>query len=170
MVGLVNRPATEVAHRDGLLRKDQFQVSYVTNDMERAKRTFADRYGIRKFARLGGPMPDGGTISVALAWFGGTMYEIIQAEGPKTEFYNRDLPSDRFAIRFHHLGFLVHDKAAWKQLEREIEEGKWTVAYTSLNGGFMDAYYVEAPELGHYLEFIYPQKSGVEFFEAVPAN
>ena len=170
MVGLVNRPPIEVAHRDGLLRKDQFQVSYVTNDLERAKSIFAERYGIREFAKLGGPMPDGGTISVAFAWSGGTLYEIIQAEGPKTEFYNRDLPSDRFAIRFHHLGFLVHDKAAWEQLEREIREGKWTVAYKSLNSGFMDAYYVEAPEFGHYLEFIYPQKSGVEFFEAVPAN
>ena len=158
-MGLVNRPPIEVAHRQGLLRKDQFQVSYVTNDLERAKSTFAERYGIREFASLGGPMPDGGTISVAFAWSGGTLYEIIQAGGPKTEFYNRDLPSDRFAIRFHHLGFLVHDKAAWEQLEREIKQGKWTVAYTSLNSGFMDAYYVEAPELGHYLEFIYPQRS-----------
>ena len=170
MVGLVNRPPVMVAHRDGLLRKDHFQVSYVTNDLERAKHTLAERYGIRQFSSLGGPMPDGGTISVAFAWVGGTLYEIIQAQGPKTEFYNRDLPSDRFAIRFHHLGFLVHDKAAWEQLEREIAEGKWTVAYTSRNSGFMDAHYVEAPELGHYLEFIYPQKSGVEFFEAVPAN
>ena len=118
MVGLVNRPPNEIAHRDGLLRKDHFQVSYVTNDLERAKRTFSERYGIGKFASLGGPMPDGGTISVAFAWVGGTLYEIIQAQGPKTEFYNRDLPSGHFAIRFHHLGFLVHDRAAWEQLER----------------------------------------------------
>jgi hypothetical protein len=170
MAGLVNRPPIELAHRHGLLRKDHFQVSYVTNDIERAKNTFAERYGISKFASLGGPMPDGGSIAVAFAWVGGTLYEIIQASGPKTEFYNRDLPTDRFAIRFHHLGFLVHDQAAWRQLEREIKEGKWTVAYTSLNSGFMDAYYVEAPELGHYLEFIYPQQAGVAFFESVPAS
>ena len=169
-MGLVGRPPFEVAHRDGLLRKDHFQVSYVTNDMARAKAVLGERYGISKFAAIEGPMPEGGNIAVAFAWYGGTLYEIIEASGPQTQFYNRDLPSDRFAIRFHHLGFLIHDKEAWKQLADEIEAGKWTLAYQSLNGGFMDAYYVEAPELGHYLEYIFPEQAGIDFFEAVPVN
>ena len=154
----------------GLLGREHSHSAWVTNDLDRALAIFAERYGVRKFGFLEGQMPSGGYIKVALAWAGGQVLEVICATGAGSEFYNELLPGDEFAIRFHHLGFLVHDKAAWEQLEREIKQGKWTVAYKSLNSGFMDAYYVEAPELGHYLEFIYPQQSGVEFFEAVPAN
>ncbi len=37
-------------------------------------------------------------------------------------------------------------------------------------GGFMRCCYVEAPELGHYLEYILPEAAGIEFFESVPNN
>jgi hypothetical protein len=170
MAGLLGRPEALVSPGKGLLSKDHFQVSYVTNDMERACEMLERRYGISKYAHMGGDMPQGGRIDLAFAWAGGTLYEIIQARGPQTEFYNDRLPNEEFAIRMHHLGFLIHDRASWKQLEQELKEGGWPIVFESLGTGFMDAYYVEAPELGHYLEYIYPEQPGVDFFKSIPLN
>lgn len=170
MTGILPRPPAPVSPGEGLLRKDHFQVSYVTNDLERACEVFAQRYGIDQFDYLRGPRPEGGRIAVALAWVGGTMYEIIEAEGPGTEFYNDSLPAGEFAIRFHHLGFLMHDRESWRALEREFGQKGWRIVATTLGSGFMDAYYVEAPELGHYLEYIYPEPPGLDFFLKVPVN
>lgn len=170
MEGVLKRPDAAVSPGLGLLRKDQFQVSYVTNDLDRACRTFSERYGISDFAFIEGPMPSGGEIRVAFAWVGKTLYEIIDAKGPGTEFYNERLPSDEFAIQFHHLGFLMHDRESWQALEREFKQGDWSIAYETFNDGFMDAYYVKAPELGHYLEYIYAYEGGLQFFDSVPVS
>jgi hypothetical protein len=170
MKGLFERPPALVSPRLGLLRKDQFQISYVTNNIDLACGTFRKRYGVSEFSFLGGPMPSGGEIKVAFSWVGLTLYEIIAARGPGTEFYNELLPRDEFAIRFHHLGFLIHDRNFWQALKREFDESSWPIAYTSLNDGFMDAYYVKAPELGHYLEYIFPYQAGVDFFSSVPVS
>ena len=40
----------------------------------------------------------------------------------------------------------------------------------NVNPGFLKSCFVEAPELGHYLEYIYPEAAGIEFFQNVPAN
>lgn len=170
MAGLLTRPPAPVSPGAGLLRKDHFQVSYVTNDLTRACEVFATRYGIDKFDFIRGPMPAGGKIAVAFVWVGGTLYEIIEAEGPQTEFYNDRLPAGEFAIRFHHLGFLIHDRESWRALEREFAGQGWRIVAQTANNGFMDAYYVEAPELGHYLEYIYPEPAGLEFLKRIPAN
>ena len=170
MPAIINRPPPALCPGPGLLLKDQFQIAYVTNDMERARALMASRYGIREFCLLEGPMPSGGLMKVAFAWVGSTLYELIDATGPATDFYTRCLPSGDFAIRFHHLGFLVHDRDHWLALERELEDGDWPIVYRSLSGSFMDAYYVDAPELGHYLEYIYPYADGAAFLAAVPHN
>ena len=34
----------------------------------------------------------------------------------------------------------------------------------------MDSCFVDAPELGHYLEYIFPTQAGIDFFAAVPAT
>lgn len=170
MTGMMTRPAPLIAHHSGLLRKDQFQVAYVTNDIDRACKILGERYGIAKYDYIRGDMPQGGKIAVALAWAGGTNYEIIEAYGDEAAFYNERLPAEGFAIRFHHLGFLVHDRSAWHALEREFEEGGWPIVSRQEGNGLMDAYYVEAPELGHYLEYIYPLPVGLEFLKNVPQN
>ena len=168
MVGLITKPP--LAPGPGWLCKEQSHTAYVTNDMDRALEIFAQRYGIGKFSFIGGPMPQGGTIKVAFAWAGGQIYEIIAASGPGTEFYNEMLPKDEFAIRFHHLGFVIDDEAGWQQLEQELTETGWPIAYSTLTGDFIDAYYIKAPELGHYLEYVRPFQAGQDFYAAVPAN
>ncbi len=98
------------------------------------------------------------------------MLEIICASGPGFDFYNDILPVDEFAIRFHHLGFVVHDDAGWRQLEEELAESGWPIVYSTLTHDFIDAYYIEAPELGHYLEYVRPFEAGIAFYAAVPES
>lgn len=155
----------------GLMNREHAHSCWVTNDFERAMGVFRERYGVGAFRTIEGEMPQGGTIRVAFAWSGGQVLEIIQASGPATEFYNELLPEgDAFAIRFHHLGYIVHDEAGWAALEAELAADGWPIAYSTLTHDFIDAYYVKAPELGHYLEFVRPLAAGVEFYAGVPAN
>ncbi len=115
-------------------------------------------------------MQGGGAIKVAFAWAGGQILEIICASGPGGEFYNEMLPENEFAIRFHHLGFVIHSEEDWKLLEQELQEGDWSIALTELSGNFIDAYYIKAPELGHYLEYVRPFPNGDDFYNSVPVS
>ena len=133
----------------GLLRAEQFQIAYATNDMARACDCFQERYGIKAFRRLAGPLPAGGHIHVELAWVGSTMYELISAEGPGSELFNRQLPTTEFAIHHHHLGFLIHSEAEWLALQNEIQRKGWKMPSKSRTAGFMQSCFVEAPALGH---------------------
>jgi hypothetical protein len=119
MQEFVRRPRATFTPGSGLLRNDHFQVAYATNDIERACEMLSNQFGIREFRRLEGPTPAGGHIRVELAWVGGTMYELITASGPGSAIYVSRLPSDSFAIRHHHLGFLIHDEAQWDALESD---------------------------------------------------
>lgn len=164
------RPRPLVSPTSGLLLKDQFQLSYVTNDMDYACQLFAEQYGISEFAFLEGSMPTGGYIKVAFAWAGATQYEIIMAHGPGTDFYTNVLPDTKPALRFHHLGFLIHNHDSWMSLREELAVSDTPIVYESLTGSFIDAYYIHAPELGHYLEYIYPYEPGIDFIASIPHN
>lgn len=153
-----------------LLGREHAHSAWVTNDMDRAVDIFAQRYGIGEFRFIEGPMPTGGRIKVAFAWAGGQVLEIIMAGGPGAEFYNDLMPESDFAIRFHHLGFIIHDEAGWRALEQDLAEGGWEIVHRSLTGTFIDAYYVRAPELGHYLEYVRPHATGIAFYAEVPEN
>lgn len=165
----MKRPELLLEPAGGLLRTEHFQVAYATNDIERACELFRQRFGIREFRRLEGAMPSGGHIHVELAWVGNTMYELLSAEGPGAELYMGRVPIEGFAIRHHHLGFLIHDEAQWQALLATVERDGWTLLSKSHTPGFMRSCFVDAPELGHYLEYLFPEPAGLEFFENVPA-
>jgi hypothetical protein len=169
---ILQRPAEPTHAPTGLMRKEQFQTGYVTNDLDRACELLRAKYGIGEFSFLEGEMGEGGSIRVAFAWVGGNMYEIIDAKGGKeAEFYTSRLPADgSFALVFHHLGYMIHSDEEWAAVKAEIAEREMNVALDVATGGFMDAIYIEAPELGHYLEYLYPAEGGLQFFGAVPAN
>lgn len=169
-MSLINRPTSHIDPAAGLLRTEQFQMAYATNDIERACDLFRKRFGIREFRRLEGPMPSGGRIHVELAWVGNTMYELLTAEGPGSELYVGRLPDEGFAIRHHHLGFLIHDEAQWQALLATIERDGWTLLSKSHTPGFMQSCFVDVPDLGHYFEYLFPEPAGLEFFENVPGN
>jgi len=171
MAAVLCRPMEPASPGCGLMRREQFQTGYVTNDLDRACEMLGRRYGIEKYSFLEGVMAEGGYIRVAFAWVGSNLYEIIEARGGKeAEFYNSRLPKDRFGMAFHHLGYLIHDKEEWDTLRREIADSGLPVLLDTENPGFMDAIYIEAPELGHYLEYIFPEQAGIDFFQAAPAN
>jgi hypothetical protein len=153
------------------MRKEQFQTGYVTNDLDRACKLLGETYGIDKYSFLEGDMPEGGKIRVAFAWAGGNMYEIIDATGGKeVDFYTDGLPKEGFGLVFHHLGYMIHSREEWDAVKAEIAGRNMEVFLHTENPGFMDAIYIGAPELGHYLEYLFPEEGGLQFFDAVPAN
>ncbi len=168
MSGMIKRAPRPLSL--GMLCKEHSHSAWVTNDLDRALQVFAQRYGVRKHSFIEGETPEGSRIKVAFAWAGGQVLEVICASGPRFEFYNEMLPRGEFAIRFHHLGFIVHEESGWRQLEQELRDGGWPIAYSTLTGDFIDAYYIKAPELGHYLEYVRPLKAGDDFYNAVPEN
>lgn len=170
MTKIMQRPVPIFAPEKGLLCNDHFQVSYATNDIDRALGVFGDRFGIKNFQHIEGDLPSGGHIRVALAWVGGTIYELITGSGPGTEFYTQRLPADTFSIQHHHLGYLVYGDEGWQALEKVIADGGWKIVHKNDNGEFMKSCYIEVPELGHYLEYMCPSPTGLAFFEGVPNN
>lgn len=152
----------------GLLSNEHFQMGYVTNDMDKAEEFFRKRFGVKQFRPTEGELDGGGHISVRSVWIGTVMYEIICATGPGSEIYSELVPQGDFAIRLHHFGFLVPDDAAWDALEKAIVRDGWTVRQRSDRPGYVRALFVEASELGAYLEYVFPAPALLERFRATP--
>jgi hypothetical protein len=167
---IMKRPSAVFNPAEGLLRAEQFQVAYATNDIERAKQIFGERFGIRAFRQLKAQMPSGGHIHIELAWLGSTMYELVTSSGPGSETFMRYITGSAFTIRHHHLGFLIHNDDEWNGMLAGVEKNGWQILSKNDNAGFMKTCIVEVPELGHCLEYLFPEAAGLAFFESVPAN
>ncbi len=154
----------------GLLRAEQFQVAYATNDMQRALAVFRENFGIRAFRELEGALPQGGHMHACFAWVGSIMYELMHASGPGAEIFMERVPVGDFALVHHHLGFLIHDEAEWQGLKRRVEQGGCTLAYENHTPGFIRYCFVKSPPLAHYLEYLFPEPAGMAFFNDVPRN
>jgi len=155
----------------GLLQAEHFQIAYATNDIDRACDLFAAQMGISAFRRLEGELPAGGHIRVELAWVGAVMIELLTASGPGSAIYMDRLPTQPgFALRHHHLGYLVNDVAQWDALLAKAAQAGFAVPHQNDNAGFLRSCFVDATPLGHYLEYILPEPAGLAFFRDVPAN
>lgn len=165
------RPDLRPALGKGLLLAEHFQVAYATNDIDQACSLFRDRFGIGRYARLEGTLPAGGSIRVELAWVGTVMIELMTASGAGSAIYMDRLPQgEGFALRHHHLGYLVADAAEWDGLIAKAADCGFAVPHQNDNVGFMRTCFVDATPLGHYLEYILPEPAGLEFFRSVPAS
>lgn len=167
---MLKRPDPILAPGAGLVRHELFQVAYATNDMDRACEIFAQSLGVKAFRRLEGPTAEGGHVRMEIGWAGGTMYELVSGTGPGTEVFRSVLPVDGFAIRPHHLGYFVQSAEAWEAVLAELARNGRTIARDTNIPGFLKAVIVEAPELGHYLEYILPDAGGLAFFQDAPNN
>lgn len=165
---LLDRPVKAFDSSRGILCNEHFQMGYVTNDMAKAAAYFRQRFGVKEFRPTEGEQPGGGRISVRSVWIGNVMYEIICASGPGMEIYTDPVPPGDFKLRLHHFGYLIPDQAAWEMLEETVECGGWTVRQRSETPGYVRAMFVEAPELGNYLEFVFPAPALLERFRATP--
>jgi extradiol dioxygenase family protein len=165
------RPALQPDPSKGLLCTEHFQMAYATNDIDRARALFAERYGIRNWKRLEGQLKTGGHMRVELAWVGTIMYELMHASGEGSAIYMDRLPTgDGFHIKHHHLGYLLDSEAHWEALMAAVADNGHAMAHVSINQGFMKSCFVDASELGHYLEYICPEPAALAFFESVPGN
>jgi hypothetical protein len=172
MPQLLDRPPVAASTAGGLLRAEHFQMCYVVSDLDRGCELFGNRLGIEAFAPLGGPMPGGGEMQARFAWVGTLMYEIICASGPGSEIFMDRLAgvakgSGGFAMRHHHLGFLIHDQAQWDAVQAQAAAQGWDVPWHSDNP-LVEACFVAVPELPHYLEYLLPKPPGLDFFNGVP--
>jgi Glyoxalase/Bleomycin resistance protein/Dioxygenase superfamily len=165
------RPSIHPGPLSGLLRAEHFQMAYATNDIRRAKALMETRYGVKNWTRFGGPTPQGGSIHVELAWVGTIMYELMTAQGPGSAIYmDRLAASDDFQMKHHHLGYLVDTAAQWAALMAHVSTQGHVMPHYSAESPFAKSCFVDAPELGHYLEYIFPEPVAVEFFRTVASN
>ena len=165
---VVNRPGA-TAMPQGLLGCELFQTAYVVRDLDAAKDTFARQYGVRNFIDVPMPPMEGETsMRIGLAWVGGQQIELIEPKGPGLELYTDWMIEGR-DIRHHHFGYFVHSDEEWNALEKRVADEGRTILMGG-DGGICQFLYIDAPELGHYLEFVYPNEQGRAFFESVPAN
>jgi hypothetical protein len=162
-------PSTDLAQ--GLLRAEHFQMAWATNDMARAQAIFAERYGVSTWTRLAGELPAGGHIHIELAWAGGIMLELMTACGEGAAIYMDRLPTTPdFHLCHHHHGYLLSDLRQWQALMNAVAAGDHAMPHVSHNEGFMRSCFVDAPELGCYLEYLCPEPAGLAFFEQVARN
>jgi Glyoxalase/Bleomycin resistance protein/Dioxygenase superfamily len=168
MTYTLQRPPAAFDSAAGLLRVEHFQMAYITNDADAACELFSRQLGIREFARLEGPTPQGGAIRAEFAWVGTLMYEIIQASGPGTEIFSGRMPAaDGFVLKHHHLGFLIPDAQQWDGVLANARRNGWNVPHEGVNP-LVRVCFVEVPGLPHYCEYLYPTKLGLDFFNGVP--
>lgn len=164
-----DRPIPVFDPAKGLLHNDHFQLGYITNDIERAADVFRQRFGVARFRANDDTMTNGATIRVRSVWIGRMMFELFSGAGPDMAFYTDSAPpSGDFVLRFHHFGYLVPDDASWDALESQLAEGDWPVRKRSDIPDYLRVCMVEAPELGHFLEFIQPRGGLIERFNATP--
>lgn len=165
----LRRPVPVYDPGRGLLFSDHFQIAYATNDADRAVDIFRQRFGATVFRAADNAMPNGAMLYTRTVWIGARMYEICQGCGPGLDLYTDMAPADGpFVMRLHHLGFIVADDDGWSALWREIERGGWCVRSHSDIAGFGRTCTIEAPELGHFLEFIQPREGLAERLNATP--
>lgn len=152
------------------LAAEFFQIAYVTTDIEKACEVFGQRYGTHHFTPIDTQLPQGGALKIRVAWHGNMMIELIEANGEGAQLYRSFLPADGFAIRHHHFGFLVADDAQWDALHATCKTQRIPIEVAGTFGDSLRFFYVKAPELGHYLEYVQLYEGGRAFFGSIAKN
>jgi len=97
------------------------------------------------------------------------MIELIEANGPGVEFYNSRLPASGWAIRHHHMGYVVPNAPAWADLRERQEKAGARILLEGGSDDFLRYCYYKGEALGHYLEFFLISDNGLRFFEQLPS-
>ncbi|WP_374410064.1 hypothetical protein [Novosphingobium colocasiae] len=155
------------AVRGSLLSYQQFQMAYVTTDLERAVAQFEKGAGAGPFHVIRDfRLPDGGLIDVAMAWAGNTNIEIIQSH-EAGGFYRRGLGSDEFGLAFHHAGYLVFDRAGWELLMETVAAGGCPVPASGSNSDGLEWVYIDVPGVDHCLEYVRPSQAWISLMNSM---
>jgi hypothetical protein len=157
-----------------------FQHAYVTNDMVRAKRQFAERWGVHAFLEFEAPLelltPRGSEVAVlkiALAFVGDLQVELIEPlSGTGTSIYQKVLPAAGFKVVWHHFGYRLPKHAtAWQEFRGGVGNSEFPIAieghirseYGEVHFAYLDTW----AELGHYNEYLW---SSYDIDAPVPKN
>lgn len=162
---IVTRPP-RASRPAGLLGYELFQTAYVTNDLDRAVKVIGDAYGFANWSMI-----DAGVMRIALAWSNGQQYEVIEtAHDQHQPLYDDWIDrSGDFVIRHHHFGFFINSDEEWQLLRDQIAAAGRKM-WMDIDTGTMKVIYIEAPELGHFLEYIYPNEESRQYFSQYGAN
>ena len=150
-----------------------FQIAYVTNDLDRAMRTFGEQYGVKRYFEIRDVAYDAQTsVSIANAYVGEVMIELIEPKGAGHSIYELLLPSgEEFAIRHHHMGHLFERQEDLQLAVQLATQRQQAIAYEGGIEGVLRAVYIDTRDvLGHYLEYIHCSPAGLEFPNQTPRN
>ena len=150
-----------------------FQLGYVTPDLDAAIALYGERFGVKQFltfdSRAFNPDADR-IVRVGLAWTGEVMIELIEPVG-EHPLYASALPEAGFAIRLHHLGYLVRDQAQWDEAMAALSDPATPIVVRSDPSDKLEYAYADARGLvGHHVEVVWLKPAGEPFFESVPRN
>lgn len=153
--------------------KGLFQLGYVCNDFERGMAVMKAETGIRDFLVVehivihevsGAPI----TMTVAMAYLGDTMIELIEPEAGRIDFYTNILKPDGFDLRFHHLGVLQDSLEDYERtLASTVAAGNDHVLDGVFGNGSRFSY-VRSDGLNHHLEYVWLNQADQGFFNEVP--
>jgi hypothetical protein len=157
-----------------------FQHAYVTNDMARATRQFADRWGARSFLEFEAPLElttprglEAAHLKIALAFVGDLQIELIEPLGGSgADIYRKVLPTSGYKVVWHHFAYrLPRTPGAWREFRDAIGTAEYPIAIEghiqSSHGEVRFAYLDTFVELGHYSEYIW---ASFDIDAAVPRN
>jgi hypothetical protein len=157
-----------------------FQLAYVTTDLEQAIATYREQYGVARFVSIQSSLeastPEGvksARLSVAFGHIGETQIELIQPIEGNLTLYADALPSGpAFALRFHHVGCRLRDRAQWDAFRAGLDPRKHRIALESRLAEHESHYLYldEHARLGHYLEYMWLDASASAFFDTIPRN
>lgn len=149
-----------------------FQQGYLTTDLDRAVALYGERLGVKRFFTFDtSAMSPEAPIRVGLAWAGGVMVELIEPIGLAAPVYAGHLPPEGFAIRFHHMGYMIDEEAKWRDMVAALEGQGIPVALRRQGTGWIDfCYFDTRTMLGHLVEFVLAYPAGREFLAQVPRN
>ena len=137
----------------------QFQLAYVTRDLDYAAAMLAEEYGVQGFVvsrfELALTTPPGSaSIKVGIAWVDDLQIELIQPIGGNVEIYLHALPEERTRVAFHHVAMWVSgDLDDWDRCRSGIADRK--IALEGGREGMRFAYVDERAHLGHFLEYVW---------------
>ena len=104
---------------------------------------------------------------LAFIWIGDLQYELIQVVADETGIY-ANCQSNGGPLRFHHICMKVDD---WDSFRAKVDQQSLPLVMERASDDKLKFLYLDArATLGHYLEYIFPEPGGIDFFENVPGQ
>jgi hypothetical protein len=153
------------------------QLGYVTNDLDHARKTFAETMAVHDFfiwnnapvhMELYGK-PATAELNLGFAWLADTMIELIMPVSGSTEVYMPGIEGPDFGLKLHHIGMGVDGAEADfdARLNAEVALGHPLV---NVSRAAMGSYCLldGRKTFGHYIEYLWNNDGGLKFFSEIP--